>query len=121
MAVLKPLPRPPFKYIFTDEQQDGLPTQQFLEFLDSLRAVLNLFNGTSGGIVAPLGETYAVRGLRAFNNAGAPTTRMDITYSEVMLRDANGLTALQFSSAFTVDTGVAGPVLNGRDQAGAFA
>lgn len=65
----------------------------------------------------------ASRKLVAVNNGGAPTTKLDISADKLLLRSPtdgtclyNGATGTQ-----TCDTGAAGPVANGRDQAGAFA
>ncbi len=45
---------------------------------------------------------------------------MDITYSEVIVRDTNGFAVRQTGGSFTVDAGASGSALNSRDQSGAF-
>lgn len=70
--------------------------------------------------VAAITATYGVRGLTGANNAGTPNTKLDLAYSEVVLRNSSGNIILAVSGSFTVDAGAAGPILNGRDQAGAF-
>jgi hypothetical protein len=69
---------------------------------------------------------FGVKGLFAKNTAGSPNTKMDATLNAfVGVRDGN-LTEPRSFSFFpgtllvNIDTGAAGPVAGGRDQAGAF-
>jgi hypothetical protein len=74
--------------------------------------------------VAPLLSlgAYQVRGLLGGNNAGSPTTQFDLSADAIVLRNpATGGVAVSTNVAtITDDVTVAGPVANGRDQAGAF-
>lgn len=82
--------------------------------------VIRLRNALSAGATNPAGAA-AVRGGLVFNNAGAPTTKVDIDADLALLTDATGkLTRVIPGAPITLDMGVAGPAANGRDQAGAF-
>ena len=63
-----------------------------------------------------------VLGLRAANNVSTPNTQFDIDCDAVVLRrSSDGATATRvFPGSLTCNVSTAGPVANGRDQAGAF-
>lgn len=64
---------------------------------------------------------YGSRGLTGVNNAGTPNTKMDFAADYVHLTNASQLAVVRTSTGtITCDVGAAGPVANGRDQAGAF-
>lgn len=63
----------------------------------------------------------ACRGLTGANNAGTPTTQLDLAAVEVCLRDSTGTTITRRNTGtLTCNFSTAGPAANGRDQAGAF-
>lgn len=71
--------------------------------------------------VSNKGQT-SVRGLRGTNNAGTPLTQYDISWDQVSVQDAGGYVVnLGPQGPYTLNISAAGPVVNGRDQAGAFA
>lgn len=63
-----------------------------------------------------------VQRLVALNNAGTPTTKMDMSAESVTLKGSSTIPAVtRFGvSTITNDIGLAGPAVNGRDVAGAF-
>jgi hypothetical protein len=63
-----------------------------------------------------------IRGLFGNANATTPATKFDFSTASRTFRDpSTGITQTSYNtSAITVDAGLAGPVLNGRDQAAAF-
>lgn len=65
---------------------------------------------------------YGTVNLAVINNAGAPSTSVDITADLVQLRNpGNGqITVQPASSVITNNTSTAGPIANGRDQVTAF-
>lgn len=67
-------------------------------------------------------QGWSVHGNNSRNNSGTPTTKYDLTCSDVgFWEPASGNSYFKRAvSTLTVDTGVAGPAVNGRDQAGAF-
>jgi hypothetical protein len=73
-------------------------------------------------IVGVSSSAYASRGLVAQNNVATPNTKFDAAADMVVLRNpTSGAVAVRSSvAAITCDVGVAGPAINGRDQAGAF-
>lgn len=99
-----------------------------------IKRIIELLNGisdftitllaltTAAGWRSALGlaEVASVRGLTGVNNGGTSTSQMDVTYSEVVMRDSTGGSIRHTSGSFTINTATAGPALNGRDQAGAF-
>lgn len=96
--------------------------------LATLTAGANVqITNSAGGIVlasvAPLSTgTYAVRGLRGTNNAGVPNTRYDLAADVVQLRNGSNEIAVQHNVVtVTNDVTLAGPTVNGRDQAAVFA
>ena len=65
--------------------------------------------------------TRRVMGLLGVNNTTTPTTKLDLSADSVVLADANGATVTRnVTGTITCDFGLAGPAVNGRDQAGAF-
>lgn len=65
---------------------------------------------------------WSINGLIGVNNSGAPSTKMDFTCNAVTVINSNThRTKLVWNpGTITCDTGLAGPVANGRDQSGAF-
>jgi len=63
-----------------------------------------------------------IRGLVGKANATSPATKFDFSTASRTFRDPNtGIVQTSYNtSVITVDANLAGPVLNGRDQAGAF-
>jgi len=93
-------------------------------FEDLSAGTLALTNLT---LVSPTGVTvgsgvYLVGGLTGTNNAGAATTKYDLSADLVQLRNPTTGTILVKTNTGTItnDTGVAGSTANGRDQSGAF-
>lgn len=73
------------------------------------------------GVRSGLGKPGRVRGLLGARNAGAPNTKFDIVVSGLTLTDAFSTPyELGATTILTCDLGAAGPVANGRDQAGTF-
>jgi len=65
-------------------------------------------------------DMWGSRGLLAKNNAATPTTKIDVTAASVKLRNSSNVVVIRHNpGSLTVDLGAAGPVANGRDQAGA--
>ena len=63
---------------------------------------------------------WGSRGLLAKNNAATPNTKIDVTAAAVVLRNSSNAIVIRHNpGSLTVDLGAAGPVANGRDQAGA--
>lgn len=82
--------------------------------------VVRFRNALAAGATNPIG-LGTLRGARASNNAVSPNTKIDVNADQVALADSAGhLTLVTPSGAITCDAGAAGPVANGRDQAGAF-
>lgn len=73
------------------------------------------------GVASSVGAPR-VDGLTAVNNTASPTTKLDLAAGFVQLRNpTDGTVAVrQSTGTLTNDTGAAGSVANGRDQAGAF-
>jgi len=65
---------------------------------------------------------YGSRGLLGQNNPGTPNTKFDFAADMIQLIDPNTLatSVLKSVATQTCDITVAGPAINGRDQAGAF-
>jgi hypothetical protein len=65
---------------------------------------------------------WAVYGNNSRNNSGTPTTKYDLTCSDIGFWEPSSGNAYfkRAVSTLTVDTGVSGPAANGRDQSGAF-
>jgi len=62
-----------------------------------------------------------VQGLRGNVNATTPLTKFDLSADAIIAVDAAGRLFAQYGiTTGTVDLGLAGPVVNGRDQAAAF-
>jgi hypothetical protein len=67
------------------------------------------------------GGTYGSIGQNSFNNAGAPTAQMDLVAQVVILRNSDNEIVTRYNpGTITNNTGTAGSVANGRDQAAAF-
>lgn len=81
----------------------------------------HLLNPTlSVAMATTLGVSRA-NGLSATNNSGTPNTQFDITASKVALADSTGaIVVVNSPGTLTNNISTAGPVANGRDQAGAF-
>lgn len=71
-----------------------------------------------GSLDASQGTLSGLRRLLGANNSGVPTSKMDFSFSECVLRDATGATRFQINKSFTVDLTVTGA--NGRDQTAVF-
>lgn len=70
---------------------------------------------------ASIAGAYGVIGLVGANNAGAPTTKFDISADSVALRNSSGTVIVRYvTGSITCDFAVVGSAANGRDQAGAF-
>lgn len=64
---------------------------------------------------------YAVRGLIGFNNTSTPLTKYDLSAKQVQLWNPSDDTVIVRSDvSCTIDITLAGPIANGRDQAGVF-
>lgn len=64
----------------------------------------------------------AVMNLQGANNATTPATKVDLAADALVMRNAAGNTLVKYATGtLTCDTTVAGPAVNGRDQAAAFA
>lgn len=75
----------------------------------------------SAGVAATSIGTHD-RGLKVNNNAGGVNTKLDILLDRIALQDTAGTIQYRHpASSLILDLGAAGPVANGRDQAGAFA
>lgn len=63
-----------------------------------------------------------ISGLYGANNTSTPTTKIDITFSWAILSRGSATYSRERISGttLTADLGLAGPIINGRDQAGAF-
>jgi hypothetical protein len=72
----------------------------------------------------PAGSIFGisrVTGLHGANNAGAPNTKMDWSALGVVAQNSSNAIRTTYNPTLpTTDIGAAGPVVNGRDQAGAF-
>ncbi len=75
-------------------------------------------SGSTGG-----SSGSRVKGLTGENNAISPNTKYDFAAVEVTLRNpSDGSVVVRINTGtITCDIGLAGPAVNGRDQAGAFA
>lgn len=90
--------------------------------------VIIQFDGTNykivGGSQSFVGATGAYRSvaLQAQNNGSTPNSKVDISAAEMTLRNPNdgSTVTLVNTSTSTNDITQAGPIANGRDQAGAF-
>lgn len=102
------------QYIAETLNSDSLDDGDLAAHVERLRDAL------SAGASNPTGSS-AVRGLLAQNTAAALTTKMDLQAARITFVDANDKILVRDDGAvYTCDTGLGGPVVNGRDQAGAF-
>ncbi len=95
----------------TIDLPDGTVTFEDLD--PSLQALLT--SATNG--------VGSVRGLVALNNSGTPATKWDLTSATSVLvadPDTNEIAVILAPATITIDITVAGPIVNGRDQAGAL-
>lgn len=88
---------------------------------DGQVAVL-LLGGVFSAALPTLSGKPGVVNLRTINNASTPTAKIDIAAELVALRNPSDGSVLGMVPAgvLTCDTAVAGPAINGRDQAGGF-
>lgn len=83
--------------------------------------VVGMTAATLTTIVTGTNALYGSRNLLGANNAGAPTTRYDLSADVVLARNASdGTTVTLTAPTVTLDVTTAGPIANGRDQAGSF-
>lgn len=94
----------------------------------SASQVFSVAKGTAATNAAALSQVQngsRVIGLVAQNNATSPLTKFDVSASSVTLRESSTGIAYTVTSlaqvTITNDTGLAGPIANGRDGAGALA
>lgn len=84
-----------------------------------------IYDGTQFQILSVMRArgTFSVRGLLGLNNSGVPNTRYDVTATYITLFSPTTGEILTRPSGVTLtnDITVAGPAINGRDQAGVFA
>jgi len=74
----------------------------------------------TGQAVTASGTSRAL-GVDCKNNATTPNSKFDLLAAEWTVRSSAGNVVTRWNQAtVTVDTGLAGPAANGRDQAGAF-
>ncbi len=67
------------------------------------------------------GAVSQINGLRGTQNTGTPLTKYDLAADSIQLTDTSGFAVIQTNvAAITCDLGLAGTIINGRDQAGAF-
>lgn len=86
-----------------------------------------IYDGTQFQLLTPTANSAStqdssVKRLVAANNSGAPNTSMDLAAQSVTLKGSSTVPSVtRFAVAsITNNIGTAGPVANGRDQAGAF-
>lgn len=107
------------------ETVNGLPSVDLGTTFGSLIVWSNGVNGWSAELstgVAATGIGTHDRGLKVNNNAGSVTTKLDILLDRVTLQNTAGTIQYRHpASSLILDISAAGPVANGRDQAGAFA
>lgn len=91
-----------------------------VEISDLSPEVLALINGGSGGAGS---VPSAIRGLVAVNNGGTSTTQVDLDADTCVFYNPSDESSFADNSiaSCTVNIATAGPILNGRDQAAAFA
>lgn len=91
-----------------------LPTRGATPYWDPFKSMMDQIDGEVYGrpeVLGVLGEP----------NVATPATKYDVSARFVTLRRSNGSTRTMVpGGTLTVDIAVAGPVVNGRDQAGAF-
>lgn len=89
-------------------------------------ALLAAKSGANSDITSLAGLTTGlaasrVKGLVGAPNAATPLTKYDLSADEIVMRNASGQTWTEYNVAnSTVDLGLAGSVVNGRDQLAAF-
>lgn len=106
------------------ETVNGLSSVDLGTKFGSLIVWSNGVNGWSAEISTGVAATSIGthdRGLKVNNNAGGVTTKLDILLDRVALQDTAGTIQYRHpASSLILDISAAGPVANGRDQAGAF-
>lgn len=116
----------PSKELFNGTKVPATTTAEMRVALGELRDYLADLLGedsTDYGVVEEalqIGD-YGHRGLVGSNDAAAPNAKFSITTTSTTYRNAQGGTkTLKSGTTLTVDITVAGPVINGRDQADPF-
>lgn len=89
-----------------------------VDIADLSQEVLDLIALSASGSGAP----YSVRGFIGFNNTVTPNTQFDLTADTVVVADpsTSAVVVLTAPANVTINISTAGPIANGRDQAGAF-
>lgn len=88
--------------------------------LERLRYILASIKGTTYWY-SQAGSLSILKGLRGSNNAATPTTKYDFNSPMIIAGNLTSGPMVDLNnSQFTVDITQAGPVANGRDQAGVF-
>lgn len=94
---------------------------QVLSKIDSTDFNTAWINPPSGGGGSSLVAASRCQGLRGKNNATTPLSKYDLSADAVVLRNSAGGTITFYNTGtITNDLGLAGPAVNGRDQAAAF-
>lgn len=91
--------------------------------LSSKSVTLPANSVTPAMLTGGVGGYSRVIGLTAVNNSGTPVSQYDIDCEAVILfkpSDESLVTVVNPGAAITCNVGTAGPIANGRDQAGAF-
>lgn len=90
-----------------------------VDIADLSQEVLDLIAAAGGG--GGSGASYSVSGFTAQNNSGTPNTQFDMNATQVVVVDPDdGSVEIVAGAPVTINVSTAGPVANGRDQAGAF-
>jgi hypothetical protein len=103
---------------------DSVTTDKILDgtiLLEDLNAeIIAYINSIGSG--ASSGSTGSVRGVAGYNNSTNPDNQYDVSADVIVVRKpSNGETiVIQTPDPITIDIDVAGPIINGRDQAGTF-
>lgn len=86
-----------------------------------LRPTAGAFNTMYGEMTNYLQNVTKTTGLTGFNNTTTPNTQYDWTATQAILKNSSGaVVVLNNITTLTTNILTAGPVANGRDQAGAF-
>ena len=121
MADIGPVPATEEK----DQSKVNLGIQQLFKFINGSistfsKTLLALTTAPAWRAALAIVSTHSVRGLTAINNASTPDTKMDVVFTECVLRNSAGDFVWITGGSFTVDCGAAGSALNSRDQSGVF-